>query len=314
MWILVLVVWGAWRGTEVRVIGMPKKPPRVAIVTDSTASLSAAEIAELGIRVVPLRVTVGSVTGVDGTDVTPSDVVAALGERRLAVRTSRPSRAELADAYQAALDDGAEAVLAVHVSSALSGTYDSALVVARDLPDDRVAVVDSGSTAMGLGFPVRAAVAAARAGGDLADVQAATEAVVRSTATLFYVDTLEFLRRGGRIGAAAALVGTALAVKPILSVSGGQVTVAERVRTAARGLARLEELTVSAAVDRAGDGLVDVAVHHLAAAERANALADRLATRLPGVRRLVCSEVGAVVGAHVGPGVVAAVVSPAVNG
>jgi DegV family protein with EDD domain len=129
-------------------------------------------------------------------------------------------------------------------------------------------------------------------------VYAAAVSTAERTTTLFYVDTLEHLRRGGRIGAAQALLGTALSVKPILHVREGRIVPLEKVRTVSKGIARLEALAVSAA----GDGPADVAVHHLAAAERAALLAERLRTRLPQVRQFYASEVGAVVGAHVGPG------------
>ncbi|HZB51928.1 MAG TPA: DegV family protein, partial [Mycobacteriales bacterium] len=121
---------------------------------------------------------------------------------------------------------------------------------------------------------------------------------------LFYVDTLEHLRRGGRIGAAQALLGTALSVKPILHVREGRIVPLEKVRTASKGMSRLEALAVAAA----GDGPVDIAVHHLAAPQRARALTERLRVRLPGLRQLVESEIGAVVGAHVGPGLLGVVV------
>ena len=122
---------------------------------------------------------------------------------------------------------------------------------------------------------------------------------------VFYVDTLEHLRRGGRIGAAAALVGTALAVKPLLHVVDGRIAPLEKVRTASKALARLEDI----AVQRAGDGPVDLAVHHLAAQDKAAALLDRLRARIPALVSSHVSEVGAVVGAHVGPGLLGVVVS-----
>ena len=127
-----------------------------------------------------------------------------------------------------------------------------------------------------------------------------------SSTAVFYVDTLEHLRRGGRIGAASALLGSALAVKPLLHLVDGQIQPLEKVRTSARAISRLEEL----AVERAGAATVDLAVHHLANGDRAGALAGRLRTRLQGIDELVVSEVGAVVGAHVGPGMLAVVVSP----
>jgi DegV family protein with EDD domain len=135
--------------------------------------------------------------------------------------------------------------------------------------------------------------------------EAARRRAAASTA-VFYVDTLEHLRRGGRIGAAAAFVGSALAVKPLLQMVDGHIEPLEKVRTAAKAIARLEEVAVAAA----GSRPVDVAVHHLAGAERAEALSDRLRRRVTGLDQLVVSEVGAVVGAHVGPGMLAVVVAP----
>jgi DegV family protein with EDD domain len=159
---------------------------------------------------------------------------------------------------------------------------------------------------MGLGFAVLAAATEAAAGADLDAVRLAAEASATRTVTLFYVDTLEHLRRGGRIGAAAALIGTALAVKPILEMADGIIVVKEKVRTAGRALARLEVL----AVEAAGDGPVDIAIHHLDAADRAEELRAHLREALGERARLVVSELGAAVGAHVGPGVVGVVVVP----
>ncbi|MCA1825008.1 MAG: DegV family EDD domain-containing protein, partial [Frankia sp.] len=161
-----------------------------------------------------------------------------------------------------------------------------------------VRVVDSANVAMAMGFGVIAAAETAAADASLDDVVQAAEVAEARTRMFFYVETLDYLRRGGRIGAAASLVGTALAVKPLLHLRGGEITLLEKVRTAARAIARLEELAVQAA----GDGPVDIAVHHLAAAERAGALRDRLRAAIPGVQSLYVDEVGAVVGAHVGPG------------
>ncbi|MEU8353644.1 DegV family protein, partial [Streptomyces sp. NPDC048845] len=147
---------------------------------------------------------------------------------------------------------------------------------------------------------------AAEAGGTLDEAVAAAEKRAEGTAAYFYVDTLDYLRRGGRIGAAQALLGSALAVKPLLQLDNGRIELLEKVRTASRALARLEEIVV----ERAGVAPVDVAVHHLAAADRAEQLAARLRTRVPGLAELHVSEVGAVIGAHTGPGLLGAVLSP----
>jgi len=131
--------------------------------------------------------------------------------------------------------------------------------------------------------------------------------VLHSTTALFYVDSLEWLHRGGRIGSAAARFGTALAVKPLLHLADGRIAPLEKVRTASKAIARLVQLGVTAA----GDRPVDVAVQHLAAPERAADLSRQLRDSLPELRELYTSEVGAAVGAHVGPGLLGIVVAPA---
>jgi len=168
--------------------------------------------------------------------------------------------------------------------------------------------VDSRQVGMATGFAVLAAADAAGGGADAAEAAQAARNRAASTTSLFYVDTLEYLRRGGRVGAAAALLGSALSVKPILRIDNGKVGPFERVRTSGKALARLEEL----AVEAAGSAQVDVAVAHLASPERAEQLAGRLRERLAdglADRDIWLGEVGAVLGAHVGPGMVAVAVA-----
>lgn len=278
----------------------------VCVVTDSTSYLPAGVAAERGIRIVPLEVRLGERVGREGIDVDTAALLVALADRRIDVQTSRPTPAEFAACYRAALDAGAHGVVSVHLSRELSGTWDAARVAAEEVGPDRVRVVDSRAAGMGLGYAVLAAADSADAGSDGAAVEAAAVAVAARCRMFFSVDTLERLRRGGRIGPAAALFGTALAVKPLLHVAGGKIVPLEKVRTTARAAQRLIELAVRAA----GEGPVDLAVHHLGAAARAEELAARLRDRLD-VARLLVSEVGAVIGAHVGTGLLAVVVVPA---
>lgn len=280
--------------------------PRVAVVTDSTASLPPDLVAKAGLGVVPLQVVVDSTSGAEGVDVSAEDVVRALSTRGVQVTTSRPSPAVLAAAYaEAAERVGARAVVAVHLSSELSGTVEGARLAASALGDLDVRVVDSRLIAMGLGFSALAAAEAAARGLDADEVVAAAERRTARTRVLLYADTLEHLRRGGRIGAAAHLLGSALAVKPLLHVVDGETTLLEKVRTAGRAVARLEDV----AVEEAGDSRVDLVVHHLAAPDRAQALSQRLGRRIPDVRSLRVLEVSAAVGAHTGPGCLGVVVS-----
>ncbi|MDQ3054795.1 MAG: DegV family protein [Actinomycetota bacterium] len=279
----------------------------IAVVTDSTAYLPAGLAEELRIRIVPLYVIMGGDSGEEGIDITPDQLAAALRERRQRVSTSRPTPSSFAQTYRRCLDSGADGVVSIHLSRELSGTWDAARLASEDVDSTRVKVIDSRSAGMGLGFAVLAAAERARDGAGLDEVFRAGVDTAAATVTLFYVDTLEFLRRGGRIGAAAAVLGTALAVKPLLHVVDGRIVALEKVRTASKAIARLSEV----AVERAGGRLVDVAVQHLAAPERAERVASILRERIPRLHRMYISEVGAVVGAHVGPGLIGVALAPA---
>jgi DegV family protein with EDD domain len=272
----------------------------VAIVTDSTAYLPDDIVSAHDVTVVPLQVAAGGDVREEGRGRTASD---APGDWR-ALTTSRPSPERFGRAYEEAAGAGARAVASVHLSGEMSGTVDSARLAAHDAPIP-VRVVDSRSIGMGLGFGVMAAAEAAASDAGLDEVADAATRRLRATRSLFYVDTLEHLRRGGRIGAAASLLGSALMIKPLLRITGGRIAPLEKVRTTSRALARLEEL----AVELAGQREVDVAVQHVAASSRAAALAARLRERIPRLFELYVGEAGPVVGAHVGPGMLGVVVS-----
>ncbi|MGW1062568.1 DegV family protein [Micromonospora rubida] len=276
----------------------------VAVVTDSTAYLPPELAQSHRLTVVPLTVVLNGAEGLEGIETFPEDATRALSGRRVSVSTSRPSPEQFVGTYRELLDAGADAVVSVHLSAELSGTVEAARLAAAEV-GDRVVVVDSRSTGMGLGFPALAAAEAAAGGADLPGVRRAAVDAIDRTSIFFYVDTLEFLRRGGRIGAAEALFGTALSVKPIMHMPDGAIVLMDKVRTASRGVARLVDLAVGAA----GDADVDLAVHHLAAPQRAEqllaALTERLGDRL---RASYVTEAGAVVAAHAGPGLACVVV------
>jgi DegV family protein with EDD domain len=278
----------------------------VTVITDSTAYLPDELVEGYGIHVVPLYVVLAGHSGREGLDISPQDVARALAVRGQTVSTSRPTPGDFVAAYRRALDEGAERLVSVHLSSELSSTSDAARLAASQVGEHIVTVVDTRSAAMGAGFAVLAAARSAAAGADAAAVARTARETAAATRTLFVVDTLEYLRRGGRIGSAAAVLGSALAVKPVLHVQDGRVVPLEKVRTTARALNRL----VQRAVEAAGQGPVSIAVHHLAAAERADKLAAELRDRLPQLRELHVSELGAAIGAHVGPGAVGIVVAP----
>jgi DegV family protein with EDD domain len=277
---------------------------RVAVLTDSTAYLPRDMVERYGVHVVPLYVVLSGRSGREGADISSRDVATALTTRGQRVSTSRPTPGDFVGAYRAALAAGADRLVSIHLSSELSGTWDAARVAASQVGEHIVSVVDSRSAAMGTGFAVLEAARAAAEGADLRTVDRIARAAVDRTRTLFLVDTLDHLRRGGRIGSAAAIVGSALAVKPVLHVVDGRVVTLEKVRTSSRALHRL----VQHVVDLAGEREVALAVHHLAAADRAERLVADLRERVPRVRELHVSELGAAIGAHVGPGAVGVVV------
>jgi DegV family protein with EDD domain len=274
------------------------------VVTDSTSYLPAELVRERGITVVPLQVVIAGTSYDEGADGSSGTVAEALRTKQ-PVTTSRPGPAAFAAAYAQAAEAGSTAVVSVHLSAQMSGTVESARLAAKESPVP-VEVVDSESLGMGLGYAVLSATAVAAAGGSIDEVADAARKRAAASHAVFYVDTLEHLRRGGRIGAAAALLGSALAMKPLLHMVDGHIEALEKVRTSAKAIARLEEV----AVGLAGSGPVDLAVHHLASPDRADQLAARLRDRVPGLGDLHVSEVGAVVGAHVGPGMLAVVVAP----
>ncbi|MET9517805.1 DegV family protein [Streptomyces sp. NPDC002994] len=276
----------------------------VAIVTDSTAYLPQQTMERHGITAVPLTVVIGDQALEEGTEISARSLALALQKRR-SVTTSRPSPEVFAAAYRAAAEAGATGIVSLHLSSEFSGTYDAAVLAAQGAPVP-VRVVDTGMVAMALGFCALSAAEVADAGGTVDEAVAAAEKRAAGMSAYFYVDTLDYLRRGGRIGAAQALLGSALAVKPLLELDGGRIEMLEKVRTASKAIARLEEIVA----ERAGTRRVDIAVHHLAAPERAERLAERLRVRVPGLAELHVSEVGAVIGAHTGPGLLGVVVAP----
>jgi DegV family protein with EDD domain len=276
----------------------------VAVVTDSTAYLPVDALVDVPVEVVPVQVVIGG-RAYDETDpeASPARVAEALRAWQ-PVTTSRPSPERFRQAFTEAAEHGATAVVCATLSSRMSATFESAELAAKEV-DIPVHLVDSRTVGMGLGFAVLAGAQRAADGAEADDVASLIERRARASVSLFYVDTLEYLRRGGRIGAARAAMGQALQVKPILQILDGEVVPLERVRTSSKAIARLTELTLASTLGRS----VEIAVQHLDAADRADALAATLTEALPHTRIVVC-PLGAVVGAHTGPGIVASVVSP----
>ena len=282
---------------------------RTAVVTDSAAALPAEWVAAFAgdgrLTVIPMPVMVGEeIYGEGEDDITETIALALAGGK--SVKTSRPSPGQFEQAYRAAERRGYESVVSIHISGGLSGTADAARLAAARVGIP-VEVVDSGTVGMALGMGVQASVVAAAAGGDAAAVGGVAREQLGLTKVYFYVPSLEQLRRGGRIGAAASLVGTMLAIKPLLAVDGGKIVPLEKVRSAARAVARLEEIAAADAASRPA-GRVSLAVHHFGNPAEAESLADRLAASLPDCPRAHISSLPAVLAAHAGLGVLAVIV------
>jgi DegV family protein with EDD domain len=282
----------------------------VAVVTDSTSSLGREQAITAGVVIIPLQVVIDEVSRAEAADsVTPALVARALREGKQ-VTTSRPTPEAFSIAFAELADAGYDAIVSAHLSKAMSGTCEAAAIAAESASVP-VTVVDSCTLAMATGFAALSGAAAARAGGTAAEVTEVVRWRAAAATTYFYVDSLEYLRRGGRIGAAAALLGSALSVKPLLTVTNGEIRPYERVRTASKALVRLEELGVAALARAAGTcDHVDVAVHHLDNAAGAERLVERLRGRVSSLADIGVSEVSAVLAAHVGPGTLGIVVSP----
>jgi DegV family protein with EDD domain len=277
----------------------------VAVVTDSTADLPRDLAEELGIRVVPLSVTFGSETFISGVTIDHAGFYERLATTERLPTTSQPTPAWFEEAYADCVDDGLDAVVSLHVSAALSGTVALARARAADA-EIPVEVVDTRLVGGSLGLAVLAAHRVAEAGGDVAEVVAAAQRVADRVTSLLVVDTLDYLKRGGRLTGAQALMGSMLRVKPLLHLTEGRVEVLERARTWTRALDRVADLV--AEVGEAGP--VDIVVTHAVSEERADEVWDRLEGRVEIARRLE-AMIGPIVGTHVGPGAVGVAVLPA---
>lgn len=283
----------------------------VVVVTDSTSCLPLDRAQAAGVEVVPLHVTVGRRTLVEGRDISTDEVASLLKAGKEQVSTSRIAPGDLVVAYREIAErTGADHIVSVHLSSRVSGTVDAAELAAAAVRSQvAVTVIDSRTLGMAMGYAALWGAEAARAGSDASEVAGIVRSACADSRAWFYVDSLEYLRRGGRIGSAAALLGGALSMKPLLQVADGQVQPWERVRTRAKALARLHTQTVQQAKSWADAGRqVSIAVHHFAWAQQADLAASQLREALPDATVDVV-ELGAVTAVHTGPGTLAVVVS-----
>lgn len=272
----------------------------VVIVTDSSARLPADLIGRWDIRVVPLHVLVDGKDLRDGIDEVPADLY-----QRPQVSTAGASPAELARTYRTALaDSDGDGVVAVHLSTALSSTVGAAQHAAAEF-GGAVRVIDSKSAGMGTGFVALAAARAARTGAQLDEVVAQAESAASRVSAYIVVQRLDNLRRSGRIGAAASWLGTALAVKPLLRIDEGKLVLAQRVRTTSKATAAMVEQVL----ETVGERRAALAVQHVDNPAGAADVAATLASALPACGSAVVTDLGPVLGVHLGPGAVGVVVA-----
>lgn len=283
---------------------------RTAVVTDSAAALPADWVRGMSVdgrlTVVPMPVMVGEEIYGEGEDDIAETIAVALAAAT-PVKTSRPSPGQFEQAYLAAAQRGYEAVVSIHISGGLSGTADAARIASARVGIP-VEVLDSRTVGMAQGLAVQSAVVAAADGRGAEEVRKFAEERLSKTKVYFYVPSLEQLRRGGRIGTAASLVGTMFSIKPILAVDGGKIVPLEKIRSAAKAVARLEELVAADAAGRPA-GEARLAIHHFGNQSEAELLAARLAAALPGIPPAQISSLPAVLAAHAGLGVLAVIVS-----
>jgi DegV family protein with EDD domain len=272
---------------------------KVAIITDSTAYLPEYLVDELGIHVIPLTLLWGEDVYRDGVDIRSEEFYARLAEANVLPTTSQPSVGEFTSLFSRLLDED-YAVLAMLISSGISGTVDSALQARDAFPGAPITVVDSHLVAMPLGFMVMKVARAAQAGASLEECQALAEAVYSKIGVYFMVDDLKYLHMGGRINTAKRLLGSALDLKPIMELKDGKIELVESVRSRKKALARMLDLVER---DIAGSEGVRIAAFHAAAEEEAQALLVQAVERFNPIET-VTTFVSPVIGAHTGPGTV----------
>jgi DegV family protein with EDD domain len=271
----------------------------IQIVTDSSAYLPADLVQQHNIHVIPLKVHFGEQTYRDEIDLSHEEFYRMLAEAETLPTTSQPSAGEFFDLYSRLSKDGHE-IISIHISSKLSGTISSAQSAKEMLPEAKISIIDSASTAMGLGLMALTAARAAEEGKTAAEIVAAVEKMIKAMNVVFVVDTLEYLQKGGRIGGAAALVGTLLKVKPILCLKDGRIEPLDKVRSKRKALARLLEVTEECVESGTP---VRVAVLHAQVPDEARELEKKVRARFD-CAEYYFAELGPVLGTHTGPGVV----------
>lgn len=272
---------------------------KVVIVTDSTAYIPSELVLRYGLRIVPLSLLWDKAVYRDGVDITPDEFYARLTTAKSMPSTSQITPEELKKVFAPIVAAG-NSVLGIFISSGLSGTMESAIAARDSLGKAPIELVDSLSSAMGLGFPVLTAARTVQGGADLTEAAAAARRAVECSGVMFVVETLEFLHRGGRIGGARRFVGTALNLKPILEIQKGKVEALESVRTKGKATERMLNILAERVGDRRP---LRISPLHAFAEAEGNALLDAAVARFHPEEHFL-SECSPVIGTHIGPGTV----------
>jgi DegV family protein with EDD domain len=266
----------------------------VRIVTDSTCDLPAETIARYGIGVVPLYIHVGKQSFLDGVDMTREDFYTRLPKSPVHPTTAVPSPLRFHALYDALADEGATEALSIHISGALSGIVNVARLAAQETTSIPVTVFDSQQLSLGTGFQVETAARMAAAGASAAEILAVLHAQVKRSHVFAALDTLEFLKRSGRMNRYLADLGALLQIKPIMTMHNGQPG-SQRVRTREHATQRLLEM-----LQGVGE-LERLAIVHTHAPDRVAELRSLIAPRFP-LEKLLVADITPVIGAHIGPG------------
>ncbi len=269
---------------------------KVAIVTDSTACMPSELVNQHQMTIIPMILNWGTETLLDGIDIQPDAFYQRLEKATVMPSTSQPAPIVFEKAFRKLLDQGYD-VLALVLSAKLSGTMASAVQAKKDIDSDRIALVDTNTTAMALGFIILEACRAIQNGANLEEAAQQAEQAKKRSGVLLTVDTLEFLHRGGRIGGAQHLLGTALNIKPILEIDDGRVETVEKIRTRSKAQARMIEI----AAQRVAGKPVRLAVLNANCEQDAQNILAQAITKMNVLEHYI-TPVSPVLGAHVGPG------------
>jgi DegV family protein with EDD domain len=274
---------------------------KVMVVTDSTSNIPLQLLNGNPVKFVPLQVIWGHTIYNDGVDIQPDEFYQRLGKDPVNPSTSQATPEEFKKVYASLLDQGYD-ILSLHISSKLSGTLDSAYQAKRAFPGANISIVDSLSTSMALGFQVLAASRMAEMGATLDECRVVAEKAVKHTGVYFTVSTLEYLRRGGRIGSAAAFMGTVLDLKPILQLKDGVIEAVEKVRTLNKAIDRILDLVEKEIGHSIGP--IRLAAIQAGTIQEGQALLEKALKRFSStlVTDAVVSGISPVLGTHAGPG------------